>query len=175
VKLFDNSDRLGRNRNAQIAALCLSVLTLITSGQFLKELSGIKAGGPVYQLRTELEAFAEKIKRQIEPNQKIYFIAQNSNGIERVMFYYAMLPNTVSMSWCWSLGDKYFEGDVWTCNQNLNGLVDDYDYLALYRGDDQFWAKNQSFFDRTSVGGTQGLYKITRQNGQVQLTPVGVQ
>lgn len=175
VKLFDNSDRLGRNRNAQIAALCLIVLTLTTSGQFLKELSGIKAGGPAYQLRTELEAFAEKIKRQIEPNQKIYFIVQNSNGIERVMFYYAMLPNTVSMSWCWSLGDKYFEGDVWTCNQNLNGLVDDYDYLALYRGDDQFWAKNQSFFDRTSVGGTQGLYKITRQNGQVQLTRVGVQ
>lgn len=175
VKLFDNSDRLSRSKNAQIAALCLIVLTLITSGQFLKELSGIKAAGPAYQLRTELEAFAEKIKTQIEPNQKIYFIAQNSNGIERVMFYYAMLPNTVSMSWCWSLGEKYFDGDVWTCNQTLNGLVDDYDYLAVYRGDDQFWAKNQSFFDRASVGDTQGLYKINRQSGQIQLTRVGVQ
>jgi hypothetical protein len=175
VKLFESSDRSSRNIPTQFAALCLVVLTLTTNGQFLKELGGIKAVGAAYQLRTEIEAFAEKMKSQIEPHQKIYFIAQNSNGIERVMFYYAMLPSTVSMSWCWSLGDKYFEGDVWTCNQTLNGLVGDYDYLALYRGDDQFWAKNQSFFDRASVGGTQGLYKINRQNGQVQLTRVGAQ
>jgi hypothetical protein len=88
------------------------------------------------------------------------------------MFYYAMLPHTVSTSWCWSLGDKYFEGDVWTCNETLGGVLRGYDYLALYRGDDQFWNKNKSFFDSASVGGVRGLYKINHLNGNTSLTQV---
>ncbi len=127
---------------------------------------------PDHVLRSEIEGFAAQVKKQIEPNRKIYFIAQNSNGIERVMFYYAMLPHTVSMSWCWSLGNKYFEGDVWTCNETLNGVLGDFDYLALYRGDNQFWDKNQSFFDLASVGGKQGLYSVDHLNGQIRLREI---
>ena len=88
------------------------------------------------------------------------------------MFYYAMLPNTISMSWCWSLGEKYFEGDVWTCQQALSGLLNGFDYLALYRGDDQFWDNNSAIFDPAAIGGARGLYQINRQNDELLLTRV---
>jgi hypothetical protein len=172
VNLFASREHCNRKINFLLVSGCFVVLTLMTSGQFLKDLSGIRSVGPDYQLRQEIEGFADQIKKHIQPEQKIYFIAQKSNGLERVMFYYAMLPNTVSMSWCWSLGPKYFEGDVWTCNQEVKGLVDGYDYLALYRGDDQFWDLNKSFFSPASVGGARGLYKIEQQNGQIHLTRV---
>lgn len=172
VKLFEGREHCNHKINFFLASGCLIALTLMTSGQFLKELSGIRSVGADYQLRQEIEGFADQIKKNVQPEQKIYFIAQNSNGLERVMFYYAMLPYTVSMSWCWSLGAKYFEGDVWTCNQALKGLVDGYDYLALYRGDDQFWDQNKSFFALDSIGAARGLYKIEQRNGQIYLTRV---
>ena len=172
VKLFDVSDLSAPKKYALAACTCLVVLTVMTSGQLPKDLSRIKSDGPDHQLRLEIEDYAELVKQNIQPNDKIYFIAQNTNGLERVMFYYAMLPNTISMSWCWSLGEKYFEGDVWTCNQPLGTLLDGFDYLALYRGDDQFWDKSKSLFDVKSVGGVRGLYKISRQHDKIQLIRV---
>jgi hypothetical protein len=155
-----------------VALVCFLMLTATTSGHFLKELGGIRSGGPDHGLRLEIESFAAGIKKQIHPGDKTYFVAQNSNGLERVMFYYAMLPNTVSTKWCWSLGQKYFDGDVWTCNQSLQELLGDFEYLALYRGDDQFWRNNQSFFEPASIGDPRGLYKIDRKGGQILLTRV---
>ena len=172
VMLFDSSDSWVRKKNTLIAVICLTVLTAMTHGQFLTELGGIKSAGPDKALRQQIESFADQVKQHILPSDKVYFIAQRSNGLERVMFYYAMLPNTISMSWCWSLGQKYDEGDVWTCNQALEGLLKGFDYLALYRGDEQFWDNNQAIFDPTSVGAASGLYKIDRHDGQTLLTKV---
>ena len=172
VKLFDDSDVGRRGRGTVVALVCFLMLTATTSGHFLKELRGIRSGGPDHGLRLEIESFAAEIKKQIHPGDKTYFVAQNSNGLERVMFYYAMLPNTVSTKWCWSLGQKYFDGDVWTCNQSLQELLGDFEYLALYRGDDQFWRNNQSFFEPASIGDPRGLYKIDRKGGQILLTRV---
>jgi len=172
IALFIKISGTSRKTAAVMGAMCVVVLTLMTNSQLFKELRGIKSAGPDHLLRSEIEGFADQVKKSIEPERKIYFIAQNSNGLERVMFYYAMLPHTVSTSWCWSLGDKYFEGDVWTCNETLGGVLRGYDYLALYRGDDQFWNKNKSFFDSASVGGVRGLYKINHLNGNTSLTQV---
>ena len=95
-------------------------------------------------------------------NEKVYFIAQNTNGLERTMFYYGMLPYTSSMSWCWSIGARYFADDVWTCDTKLQELIQGYDYLALYKVDQQFWDRTNSLFTRTSRGGNSGIYKINR-------------
>ena len=110
----------------------------------------------------------------MQSSDKIYFVAQNTNGLERVMFYYAMLPYTSSMSWCWSIGEKYFEGDVWTCNTGLVDLLKGYDYLALYTGDAQFWKRAEPVFQAGSAGMTRGIFKIRRAlDGSIErLEPV---
>jgi len=109
------------------------------------------------------------VKKYIQPGEKVYFVAQNSNGFERSMFYYAMLPYTSSMSWCWSLGKKYYEGDVWSCDVNLTSLIDGYSYLAVYRGDDQLWQSANKLFDINEIkNASPSLFKINRTDGKIE-------
>lgn len=155
-----------------IGLVCIILFT--TPVTFIKELRSINSIGPAQQLRESIEQFANQAKQHMQSSDKIYFVAQNTNGLERVMFYYAMLPYTSSMSWCWSIGEKYFEGDVWTCNTGLAGLLKGYDYLALYMGDAQFWKRVEPVFQAEAAGMTRGIFKIYRTpNGSIErLEPV---
>ncbi|MCM0034316.1 MAG: hypothetical protein NBV66_00855 [Burkholderiaceae bacterium] len=144
-------------------------ICLLIPSVFFKEVRVIEAGGEAYQLRQRTESFADKVKKYIQPNEKVYFIAQNSNGLERIMFYYAMLPYTSSMSWCWSIGKKYFEGDVWSCEVNLPSLLDGYEYLAVYRSDEKLWQSGGTLFDTGSIkNGSPSLFRINRKDGKIE-------
>jgi len=136
--------------------------------KFFSDLISIESSGPDYRTRQTTEALAAEVKKYIQSNQKVYFIAQNSNGLERVMFYYAMLPYTSSMSWCWSIGKKYTSGDVWTCDVQLTDLLAGYDYLALYRVDQQFWDLNSKLFDTKDKGKNSGVFRILRSEGVIE-------
>jgi hypothetical protein len=150
------------------AAVGLFICLLVPS-VFFKEVKLIEAGGEAYQLRQRTESFADKVKKYIQPNEKVYFIAQNSNGLERIMFYYAMLPYTSSMSWCWSIGKKYYEGDVWSCDVNLPSLLDGYEYLAVYRGDEKLWQSSAALFGTGSTtNGSPSLFRINRKDGKIE-------
>jgi hypothetical protein len=147
------------------AAITASILVLAPK-QFYNEVYAIRSDGPDQDLRVKIEHFAAGAKRQMTPNDKIYFIAQNSNGLERVMFYYAMLPYTSSMEWCWSLGKKYSPSDVWTCDTQLEDQLKGYSLLALYRGDEQFWSHSGALFAPGSTDINSGIFKIQRSPDQ---------
>ena len=135
--------------------------------RFYSDLRAIRSSGSDYQTRQSTEALANEVKRHIQLDQKVYFVAQDSNGFERVMFYYAMLPYTSSMSWCWSFGKKYTEGDVWTCDTSMLDLLNGYDYLALYRVDKQFWDLYSNLFEADVLGKTSGVFEIKRSDGKI--------
>jgi hypothetical protein len=141
------------------AAITASILILAPK-QFYKEMYAIRSDGPDQDLRVKIEDFAAGAKRHMNPKDKIYFIAQNSNGLERVMFYYAMLPYTSSMEWCWSVGKKYSPSDVWTCDTQLSELIKNFSHLALYRGDNQFWSHSRTLFAPGSTDINSGIFKI---------------
>ena len=142
-------------------------LVLYAPATYFKDLRKIESQGETLAVRQSTEAFAAQIKPHLKTGDKIYFIAQRSNGLERTMFYYAMLPFTTSTSWCWSIGPKYFEGDVWTCQTHLQGLLKGFDYLALFNGDQQFWDQERALFDAPSLNKVSGLFKINRENGVI--------
>ena len=148
------------------AVLSLSLLSFVPR-IYLTDLYKIESVGPVFNLRQDIETFAANVKRQMKKDDKVYFIAQNSNGLERVIFYYSMLPYTSSMSWCWSLGSKYFEGDVWTCNVKLNSLLVGYDYLAIYRGDYKLTESADHLLDRVPANLTHAILKVHREAGVI--------
>jgi hypothetical protein len=85
------------------------------------------------------------------------------------MFYYAMLPNTIATGWCWSFGQKYFEGDVWTCDKKLPELIQGYDYLAVYHADAQFWQVAGDLFEPQAKGLLRGVFKINQGKALVPL------
>ena len=152
-------------------AIALAALYLVPQG-YLKELKSIRAEGPVFQLRQDIESFSQRLKRHLQKNEQVYFISQNSNGLERVIFYYSMLPYRSSMSWCWSLGKKYFDGDVWTCDVTLNSLIGEYEYLAVYRGDKNLVNAAKDIPGATGLNKSSTLFKIDRSNGTIRLIEI---
>ena len=147
--------------------LAVSIVAYFVPSNFYDDLTAIQRTGLDKQTRQSTEVLASNVKKHIQPDQKVYFVAQNSNGLERVMFYYAMLPYTSSMSWCWSFGKKYAVGDVWTCDMPMLPLLKGYDYLALYRVDKQFWDLYAGLFDVEAVGKTTGVFKVLRIDGVI--------
>jgi hypothetical protein len=140
---------------------------------FTDELKSIESTGPVFQLRQDLEAYAGRVKASMNKDQRVYFIAQNSNGLERVIFYYAMLPYKSSMSWCWSVGAKYFDGDVWTCDVKLASLLKDYDHLAVYRGDQKLIDSADKLLDGVTFSKGPQTFTIKKdKNGVVAIHPI---
>ena len=154
---------------APIQVTLIAIVLYFSPKLFFQEVHKIESVGPVNDLRVSVDHFANVVKKHITKDEKVYFIAQNTNGLERAVFTYAMLPFTSSMDWCWTLGKKYFEGDVWTCDRSLEDVLKGYTYLALYKADDQFWKINGTLFDPTAVGSNSGTFKIHRQpDGTIQ-------
>lgn len=123
-----------------------------------------------FEKMKKAKALALEVRKSIKPGEKVYFLAQNSNGYERHLFDYAMVP--FPHSECWSIGKKYNEGDVWTCDQPLGFLVKDYDYLAIYHADERFWNDNRPLFSPDGQGRESGVYKVIKHtDGRIMLSP----
>ena len=99
------------------------------------------------------------LKNHTKPDDKIYFINQNSDGFEKHVFAYSILPNK-TIDWCWSFGNKYNSNDVWTCDQNLIDLVKDFDFLVIYYTDKKFHANYKSYFFKLNEEQTDAIFKI---------------
>jgi hypothetical protein len=157
MSIFDAKAIYKQRLNQLIVTL---FVLLLAPPLFFIELKQIQSVGSAATLRRDIEVFAAEVKQHIKPGEKTYFVAQNTNGLERTMFYYAMLPNTIATGWCWSFGQKYFEGDVWTCDKKLPELIQGYDYLAVYYADAQFWRVAGDLFEPQAKGLPRGVFKI---------------
>jgi hypothetical protein len=123
------------------------------------------------EMRQEIYASTEVIKKYISTDQKVYFIQQNSIGYEQSLFGYLMRPYD-ARNWCWSIGEKYYPNDVWSCDRELKELVKDYDYIYIYRADENFWNNCKELFDSDEVGNKTGIYKIFKDSNTVKMVSV---
>jgi hypothetical protein len=152
-------------------ALLVTVALYLVPGKFYADLKGIQSEPNALAQKKKAIALAGQVKKHIKPGEKVYFIAQNTNGYEKHMFDYAMIPFLPNN--CWSVGAKYSEADVWSCNQPLEQLINGYDYLAIYNADQRFWNDNARLFLTTGQNSQQGVYKIISREGRVvALEPV---
>jgi hypothetical protein len=144
-----------------LAVILLGSTIYYSPDQFNIDIGGIKSKPNLVGARIKVEELTDTIKKYIKKEEKAYFIIQNSTGFEKYIFNYAMLPYASSW-WCWSLGSKYNDGDVWTCDKKINEVIDGYQFVAVYQADDQFWRDNQKFFDPVARGKVSGVFKVVR-------------
>ncbi len=111
-----------------------------------------------FEKRKATQQLSDNVRKYIKPGENVYFLAQNTNGYERHLFDYAMLPYPPND--CWSVGKKYNDGDVWTCNQPLELLIKDYAYLAIYEADARFWKDNSNLLESDIEKRVRGVYRI---------------
>ncbi len=137
---------------------CTLLVYCFVPAKFYSDIKKLPLDQVSFEKRKATQALSDQVRKYIKPGEKVYFLAQNSNGFERHLFDYAMLPYPPND--CWSVGKKYNEGDVWTCDRPLGLLLKDYSYLAIYSADERFWKDNAELFDPYGVGRTRGVYKI---------------
>ncbi len=148
----------------------LIVISALAPGKFYSDAAGIRIDTANLEKMKKAKSLAESVRKHIKPNERVYFLAQNSNGYERHLFDYAMAP--FPHSECWSVGKKYHDGDVWTCDRPLGLLVKDYDYLAIYHADNRFWNDNRAMFTADGQDQESGVYKVSRRaDGSLLLSP----
>ena len=150
-----------------IPLVTLSII-VATPSAFANDIRKIESNPTKLEARLDVERVTPLVTRYVKPDQKVYFIYQRSDGFEKYIFSYLVLP--IYSNWaCPSLGNPYYEGYVWTCNLALEEAIKGYDFLAIGNGDDLFLAKNSKFLARGSLESRQGLYRIVKRGDFVEL------
>lgn len=135
---------------------------------------------PVFNYQKDnLEAFntrsrVEKITGllpKLKNDDKVYFISQNSIGLEKYIFNYELLPIQSNYS-CWSVGDRYDPGDVWTCPGDLPKFLQGYTYLAVFNADARFWVDNRNYFTESGLNQNFSIYKVSYIGGSLKLIQI---
>lgn len=164
--LFRTIELHGKWIAIALSSLLLYLLLYSSPYYFKQDYRGIKTDIKFLPTRNQLQSRLNELKPYLKQSDRVYFIHQNSTGFEMYMFYYLASPIVMANS-CWSIGPKYYPGDVWTCNQNLSELSKNYNYLVINQADEQFWTANAPLFEKPQTGKlTEGIYKrIVKPNG----------
>lgn len=166
ITLLASTIKISNTKVSLILALMvvMSVLYAVP-GKFYTDLTRIQSEPVALGQKKKAIALATQVTKHIKSGERVYFIAQNTNGYEKHMFDYEMIPHIPNN--CWSVGGKYNEGDVWSCNQPLETLLNGYTYLAIYNADKRFWDENAKLFSTLDRNKQEGIYKIISQDGKV--------
>jgi hypothetical protein len=116
-------------------------------------------------LREPYNIAGDYIKSKTDEDEKIYLISQNTNGFDYFILKYTIWPNETNANFTWSIGQKYNDGDVWTeyfdSSSWMEYLINEkFDYVYIYKSDDQFINQFKNLFEDTSQIESGKLYKL---------------
>ncbi|UZX67641.1 hypothetical protein [Yersinia ruckeri] len=165
------------NQKGRFSSIIASVITFLLALSFVpptfyNEIKLIQGSNHGVEIRAKVSMLADKIKKDAHGKDvAAYFISQHSTGFEKYVFNYEMMP-LKSLWWCWSIGKLYSADDVWTCDKPLMDLTENYQYIAVYKGDQQFWNLARKYLADGSQENLFGVYRIERNNNQFTLVEV---
>lgn len=124
------------------------------------------------KVRTELSDVKNLVITKTPERSRIWFIQLGSYGMEAMILRYEVAPRIINNGE-WSIGEKYFDGDVWTENLSLETFrehLETFDYMVFGNVDAKFIERYGSIFQR--VPETKHLYKKSIINNQLTLVEV---
>jgi hypothetical protein len=125
-----------------------------------------------------------KIQSELAPlvkftsqDARVYHIWQNSNGMLHRISTYELTPRHSNRS-CWTVGEPYTTGDVWTCRmsaQELGLALLGYDYVFVGHADAVFWQRFGELFEGSNEGADGSIWRVNHIGSGIQLRrwPVG--
>lgn len=119
--------------------------------------------------RERVRASVEKVEALTPINARIWFLNQNSTGIELLIFRFEISPRTTN-DFLHSLGKPYYKGDVWTVDlgpENIVQFSKDYGYLCINKGDEQLRTALTEVDPHMKTATFPGLFKIERDGDKV--------
>lgn len=129
--------------------------------------------------RSKFNDFERLLEENVQKDEKVYFIATNTNGFEYYVAKYIATPIKMQIAQ-WSISEEpYYEGDIWTtvltAEQWSNELINNYEYVYLYTIDEKFIANyGRLFYNGEENIRNNQLYKINKTEGtEVTLELIG--
>ena len=159
-----------RSRMTAIAVACAAAVWLFAPKAFLLRQS-VEASAAI---RDRYQALNEQIQRNCDEKDKIYFISQENNGFDYWAVRFAARPAWVQVDFGgWSLGEPFYEGDVWTQSlpaKQWGDLLEKggYGYVALYRVNDYFIEQYAPLFADPAQITENTLYRFDSRSRQLE-------
>lgn len=144
-----------------VISAVLLITPLNTVGSFVRR----EAVAYAKDARHPAEYISNLILETCDGDDIIWFIEQEKTGYQWYVCRFNVRPNIVSGQW--SIGEPFYEGDVWTyeidADEWWNQLEERYDYVALYHINDYFVNEyGRLFADSVSIEDN-ALFKIDKE------------
>jgi len=151
-----------------ILVLIFLLVFFITPSSLVKDLKKIEPDYAKLQTRLSIEKIATKVVNTVPSNSRVYYIQQNSDGYEKTILSYLILPIDTNTNG-FSIGLPYNKSDRWTTDVDLEKIFKGYDFLVLGYGDEQFWNLGKYYLNSEAQQRSQGIYKINYESGRLRL------
>lgn len=167
-------------RGAYWACLGLALLGVLMQAPSWEGASKWRASGDASEERGYITPLTEQVKRLTPPSARVFIVYQRSAGRGFHIARYEIAPRPAN-KWFFSLGQPYYEGDVWTepltpAQWSEMLLKEGFDHVFLERADDEFWARFGELFAAWpgSDPREHAVFKVVKgQGGAVRLEPLG--
>jgi len=113
--------------------------------------------------KNNYKADTQAILSRVQQGDKVYIVAQDSNGVHNVKLKYLLMPIRTSASF----GEPYSFGPAddsgiyssYVDPEDFKDCFDNYDYLYIYKLNPYFIEQYGKYFEQEPVSG--GLYRVT--------------
>lgn len=123
-------------------------------------------------IRERYAVISTKINEVCDDHSAVYFISQESNGFDYWVTKFSVRPNTLQplSTNTWSIGENpFYDNDVWTkgitAEQLQENLVQNFDYVALYRLNDYFYENYSVLFEDPAQIEENSVYLVDKHTG----------
>lgn len=123
-------------------------------------------------IRAPYEPLKNSIHQICDGDDRIYFVSQETTGFDFWVSRFNARPNSFNPGMTWSIGESFYDGDVWTLEmtpeQWKTTLLEQYDYVALYKINDYFREHFGVLFVQPEDITENALYRVNHQTGLLE-------
>lgn len=125
-----------------------------------------------HDIRSVYEPLSSVIRNTCDGDDIIYVISQEDNGFDFWVIRFNARPNQVVTAFSWSIGEPFYDGDIWTRSITAEDwrqeLISSYDYVALYKLNDYFYETYSILFEQPDTIGENQLYRVNKETGLLE-------
>jgi hypothetical protein len=110
----------------------------------------------------------------VPKNARIYIVWSHSTGLPFYMSHYEVAPRRTNR-WCWAMGPRRFEGDLWSCDQSAEEFAKTlrgYEYVFLGEADALFWERYGHLFSARVREFKSRLLKVGFADDGIVIQPI---
>lgn len=156
------------------AGMCILLAVLLLVSPLMPFRKFIRGDNISYSrnIRAPYEPLKNSIQQICDGDDRIYFVSQETTGFDFWVSRFNARPNSFNPGMTWSIGQPFYDGDVWTLEMTPEQwkamLMEQYDYVALYKINDYFREHFGMLFEQSEDITENALYRVNHQTGLLE-------